>query len=266
MLKDKKVILLGENGHGVKEHTKIKIKLIKYLYQELDFRVLAFESNLGDCTFSSMQQMDVNAEQLVKQSLFKVWHTDEMVEFFTWLKDMQSYNSPFIFTGFDIQPSSKESITSEALVSIFSYIGEVYGNQIQELEQDMLYQYAHSRRNTMSKKERKVKYKELQANYKNFLLLLKQNYAHLQGEFDQKTLLLVERVLQNRGQLVDMMTANFMKAIKIRNKMMADNIVWLVQEMFAGEKIIICAHNSHIAKRIKGMLDSNQHFHMYRLN
>ncbi|MCJ7992739.1 erythromycin esterase family protein [Priestia sp. OVS21] len=134
LLSEKKLVLLGENGHGVKEHTQIKSKLIKYLYQELGFKVLAFESSLGDCSFSSQQQMNMNAEQLIKQSLFKVWHTEEMLDLFAWIKDTQSCQSPLTFTGIDIQPSSKESITSKTLCSIFSHIEEAYGNEIMDLE------------------------------------------------------------------------------------------------------------------------------------
>ncbi|KZD39164.1 hypothetical protein B4083_2267 [Bacillus cereus] len=254
LLHNKKIVLLGENGHGVREHTEIKIKLIKYLYHELNFRVLAFESSLGDCSFTSKHQMDVNAAELMKQSLFKVWHTEEMAEFFTWIKGTHSYNSPLIFTGIDIQPSFQESIMSKELISIFSCVGENYGKQVEELEKEMLYQYIHSRSSTVNKKERKAKYKELQKSYKQLLLLLKQNHTHLQKSFNQKTLLLIERVLKNRERLIEMMASNFMKALKIRNKIMADNIVWLSEEMFKEEKIIIWAHNNHIAKRMQGLI------------
>ncbi|MFY2156333.1 erythromycin esterase family protein [Cytobacillus firmus] len=254
LLQDKRIVLLGENGHGVKEHTEIKSRLIKYLYQELDFRVLVFESSLGACSFSSKQRVNSSKEQLVKQSLFKVWHTKEMVELFTWIKATESSESSMIISGFDIQPSPIENITSEVLMNLFFSIGEVYGNQIQKLEQDILHQYVHSRNSTMSKKERKMKQKELRESYQSLLLLLKQNYTYLQEKFDQETLKIAERVLRNRVQLVDMIAASFMKAIKLRNKMMADNIVWLVQEMFAGEKIIIWSHNNHISKKMKGMI------------
>ena len=101
LLQDKRIVLLGENGHGVKEHTEIKSRLIKYLYQELDFRVLVFESSLGACSFSSKQRVNSSKEQLVKQSLFKVWHTKEMVELFTWIKATESSESSMIISGFD---------------------------------------------------------------------------------------------------------------------------------------------------------------------
>ncbi|MCY8209508.1 erythromycin esterase family protein, partial [Bacillus subtilis] len=87
LLSDKRIILLGENGHGVAEHAKIKKKLIKYLYEKLGFRVLAFESSLGDCSLSYIHDFNLSPKKLVKQSLFKVWHTEEMIELFKWLKD-----------------------------------------------------------------------------------------------------------------------------------------------------------------------------------
>lgn len=253
LLSEKKLVLLGENGHGVKEHTQIKSKLIKYLYQELGFKVLAFESSLGDCSFSSQQQMNMNAEQLIKQSLFKVWHTEEMLDLFAWIKDTQSCQSPLTFTGIDIQPSSKESITSKTLCSIFSHIEEAYGNEIMDLEKKMLDEYVNSY-NTTSKKEKKIKCKDMQKRYKSFSLLLEENHTRLQEYFDRKSLLLAKRVLQNRDTLLEMISSNFMKSIKIRNKAMADNIVWLIKEIYKGEKVIIWAHNSHIAKKMQGLI------------
>jgi len=48
VLKDKRIVFLGENAHGVSEFTTMKARLIRYLHEELGFDVLAFESNVAD--------------------------------------------------------------------------------------------------------------------------------------------------------------------------------------------------------------------------
>ena len=51
-VKDKRIVLLGENGHGIAEHNEIRVRMIRYLHAKLGFRVLAFESGLADCGFA----------------------------------------------------------------------------------------------------------------------------------------------------------------------------------------------------------------------
>ena len=40
---------LGESGHGVREFNLAKVRLIRFLHEEMGFDVLAFESGLFEC-------------------------------------------------------------------------------------------------------------------------------------------------------------------------------------------------------------------------
>jgi erythromycin esterase len=254
LLQNKRIVFLGENGHGVAEHSLIKTKMIKYLHKELGFQILAFESSFSDCNLCFYQQDQLDTRQLMKHSLFRVWHTEEVETLFRYIKETQLSNQPLILTGFDIQPASRDYITDKFLSKVFSNIDKAYGEKIVELEQEILYQYINSRNKSISKKERKQKCKELMKFYKEFLLLLDKNSLELQNKFGKDVFLLVNRILQNRISLIQMISSHFMKAIKIRNKAMADNISWLAQEMFPNEKMIIWAHNGHIMKRSRSLL------------
>ena len=46
---DSRIVLLGENGHGVGEFTEAKVKLVEWLYREHNFDVVAFESGFFEC-------------------------------------------------------------------------------------------------------------------------------------------------------------------------------------------------------------------------
>jgi erythromycin esterase len=263
LLQNKRVVFLGENGHGVAEHSLIKTKMIKYLHKELGFRVLAFESSFSDCSLCFYQQDQLDTKQWMKHSLFKVWHTEEVEMLFHYMKETQLSNQPFILTGLDIQPASSDYITGKFLSKMFSNMDKAYGEKIVELEQEMLYQYVNSRNPSLSKKERKRKCKELMKLYQEFLFLLDKNSLELQNKFGKDVFLLVNRILQNRISLIQMISSHFMKAIEIRNKAMADHISWLAQEMFPNEKIIIWAHNGHIMKQSRRLLGFHRHFLIY---
>lgn len=49
LLENVEIVMLGEQSHGEGTAYDTKIKLIKYLHQELGFDMLAFESGIFDC-------------------------------------------------------------------------------------------------------------------------------------------------------------------------------------------------------------------------
>jgi hypothetical protein len=46
---NRRIVLLGESGHGVAEFNHLKVRLVKYLHEELGFDVVAFESSFYEC-------------------------------------------------------------------------------------------------------------------------------------------------------------------------------------------------------------------------
>ena len=48
ILKEKKIVLLGEQTHGEGSVFEEKIDLIQYLHEELNYNIIAFESGLYD--------------------------------------------------------------------------------------------------------------------------------------------------------------------------------------------------------------------------
>jgi len=55
LLQDKRIVYLGESSHGAAQYNSAKTRLIQYLHQELGFNVIAFETNLGQCSRSLWQ-------------------------------------------------------------------------------------------------------------------------------------------------------------------------------------------------------------------
>ena len=51
-LTGKNLVQLGESSHSTKEYNLIKVRLIKFLHEEMGFDVIAFESGFFECFFS----------------------------------------------------------------------------------------------------------------------------------------------------------------------------------------------------------------------
>ena len=105
VLKNVEIVLLGEQSHGEGTTFWTKIKLIKYLHQELGFDLLLFEGGFYDCkkAWESVQEgMDVQVA--LGKSLSPLWaYTKEFEAFSFYLQQQFQSSSPLMFLGFDSQ-------------------------------------------------------------------------------------------------------------------------------------------------------------------
>lgn len=76
---DARLVQLGESGHGVAEFDRVKVRLIKFLHQEMGFDVIAFESSIYECFQADRGADTLSAEKLMTTCIYPVWHTREVV-------------------------------------------------------------------------------------------------------------------------------------------------------------------------------------------
>ena len=76
-----RIVLLGEQSHGGGTTYEAKVRLIKFLHQEMGFEVMAFESGLYDCA-KIKQQIDAGKPmgQAVLNSMFYMYATSNEVQ------------------------------------------------------------------------------------------------------------------------------------------------------------------------------------------
>ncbi|MEO0463380.1 MAG: erythromycin esterase family protein [Pseudomonadota bacterium] len=109
---DKTIVQLGESSHGTREFNHVKTRLIKFLHQEMEFDVVAFESGFFDGYFVDANRSSLSADAM-RQFIFAVWSTDEVFELFRYVKETQASDRPLRLAGFDVQISS-------------AYFGEIF--------------------------------------------------------------------------------------------------------------------------------------------
>ncbi len=241
ILRDKKLVLLGEVNHGVREIFVARNDLIQHLHQALGFEVILFECGLGEQAYVDLHRERLSPKTMTR-SLFGVWHTEAFQELAGYIKQHQIPTS-----GFDVQQSGgggfykllEELATTHALDTMLFHDLEIRFNQLKR----QLY-------------DRKINYdsiapskQQLVADYQVFQSEIKQ----LNIPKNNKSYLLIQRTIDNRVYFLDYMGAFFKhkdyhKRWADRDSMMAGNIHWLVNTIYPDKKIIIVAHNYHIAK------------------
>lgn len=113
-VQDKRIVVLGESTHGAKEINQSKIRMIKYLHEEMGYDVIAFETGLGEAAAVQQNFDNLTATEAMKQSLYPVWQTEELEQLFTYMKEQKEKGKPLTLAGFDMNLFYKSSFRSYA--------------------------------------------------------------------------------------------------------------------------------------------------------
>lgn len=259
ILKDKTVVSLGENFHRVAEYSSMKTRIIKYLHENLGYDVVAFESGIGECAAVSQDANLLTPKAMMENSIFPIWHSKETLELFNYIKSQSKTEKPLYLAGYDMQPTSlyfsnfmfkliyqfdkeyaKEYATFET-----SYIPDVY-SVINKYGEDS---YKHSDELLKVKNKYEPKYEKLLA----FIDCNKLRIAALYPD-NPHIVDVIKKTINGRLQFIDMCMLDTQSSYEFRDKIMAENVEWLTKVMYPGKKIILWAHNDHLAKNTSKIL------------
>ncbi|WP_282173964.1 erythromycin esterase family protein [Cytobacillus firmus] len=241
-IKDKKIVLLGESSHGIGEYYTEKIKMIRYLHEKHGFNVVVLESGLIEGVLCKMLLGDLPPKEQIQQSLLDIFHNEEMIPLFNepWANDIQ-------IAGMDIQPTYP-AVSNKLLSWIRTNIDEELYKSLFNAEQ-MFFEIDEEIRG-QAKISRKLKQEiqECLGIYQDSLEVLNRkmnDYGHAEAK---KILNLVQHGMENRLKWLQINLKSFIASGIQRGTYMFNNLKWLIEEYYQGEKIIVWAHNFHIRK------------------
>ena len=108
ILKDKKVVLLGEQSHGDGATFDEKVTLIKYLHEELGFNTIAFESGLYD-NYKAFKDFSSNNQKIsiFNESIGSIWSDTKSIQnLINYIEERAILKDTIKIVGFDSQESS----------------------------------------------------------------------------------------------------------------------------------------------------------------
>ena len=257
VLKDKRIVWLGENGHGIAEHSLLKSKLINFLYHRMGFKVIAFESGFSECYTSNYLKNQLTVNELMAKSIFSLWKTEETLPLFQLIKE----NNELQLIGFDCQPSSKESLLSDFLDNINIDFPSLIKEKIIKVEEmTTAWNWKIGKYKAIRKKVPKEISIDFQNDKKVLDDLIDQINMQLETwkeEFIRKDLYLsytvIQKILDNKQKFIENLDTKYRDYLRVRDQIMAENLEWICNELYPNEKIIIWAHNTHIYKNIKSL-------------
>ncbi len=111
VLKNRRIVALGESSHGLGEYYALKSALVMYLHQELGYEVLAMEGGLGDINLAYSDIDTISPKNLRDYTLFGNFKAQEVDTLFRYIKETSTSKKPLQYAGYDTQFSSSYFIT-----------------------------------------------------------------------------------------------------------------------------------------------------------
>ncbi|NRB49818.1 MAG: erythromycin esterase family protein [Saprospiraceae bacterium] len=247
LVKDKRVVMLGEFCHGAREVNQFRKDFIQYLHEELDYELLLFESGIGEGISIEYERNELSATQMVTAGVTGPWHTEDYVEIMDYLKATPSMH----VAGFDVQRTGRsfDRWVQKTLPAITPN-PEIY-QQVETLYTEMLRLFRN--RKVKADEALEDKYVHLSKLYRDLANLLVENETVVKNKVGEKVAALMTRTLSNRQAYLDYFmdfkrSNDYRARWTARDSLMADNALWLINNLYPDKKVIINAHNFHISK------------------
>lgn len=254
-LKGKRIVQLGESSHGIGDYYAIKSRLVKFLHKEMGFTVLALEGGFGDINLANVDRDKLSARFLIQNTVFGNFINEEMLSAFEHVKESPSVGKPLQLAGFDCQSSS--SYFQQFMVPFLKDFDPVLSEEFDQGFSSSFKLYSHMNDSLalMSRIEQNSKlFEKIKA-----LLNTHQGKIRKKHPEHPKLIEIIAKTIDTFEKYWNFSFTDFQlfKSRAIRDELMAENFIWLAEELYPKEKIIIWAHNGHISKGSASWTDQN---------
>ena len=261
----KSIIALGESTHGTAEFFDAKHRIFKYLVENHGYRIFAIEADFGESIYINEAIQEGRSDDIhdlmINKMHFWTWRTSEVKDLLEW---MCSYNQgkaedeKVHYMGVDCQFNTYHPAMAMDYLSRIDVPFLAFADSILQVAEEAS-----------------------EGNFKNFSSgsfisyleglegLQDSLIAHkdlLVAASSEKEFQLHNRILELVSQVSEVKFYFQLQqtTINYRDKYMAENASWLL-DYFEGEKIVLWAHNGHIANMEYGVTGSMGNYLSYQL-
>ncbi|WP_196885166.1 erythromycin esterase family protein [Aureivirga sp. CE67] len=237
VLKNKRIVFLGEQGHKDGAAFEAKTRLIKYLHSKHNFDVLVFESDFYNLNLGWDENKSI--EQL-KKSIYTFWTTcSNADELFEYLEEQRQTKNPLILSGYDVR--HKRVLTKKYIDDLKSLLNDL------NFTKDENYKEFISSILITLQKEYNTKLKKKK---RSFCLTYIDSIANSLAESSIENKFFWQQEIKNlRAFLLNAWYFfNNNEYSGERDRQMADNLSWLLEKKYPNKKIIVWTHNGHFER------------------
>ena len=251
-----RIVALGEATHGTREFFQLKHRMLEFLVNEMGFTVFGMEATM-------LEAFDVNEyvltgrgdpEKALSGLYSGFWNTEEILEMIKW---MRRYNADLLHTkkikfyGFD--DGSQDFPTSPRAVKvILEYLHKVDPKQAARSEK-VLAVLSNPLTSSNFWDLSREKKESVAAEISTILRLLderKLDYCNgrsiIEWTIVKQHACILQQIIESELVPLDS-EKNIYAFLAKRDSAMAENIRWILDNEGPGAKMVVWAHNGHVA-------------------
>ena len=236
ILRDVRIVALGEGSHGTSEHFRFKNRIVRFLVEEMGFQTFSIEASLWDCKniddYVVMGKGDKHAA--LSSQKFWTWDTVEIMELIDW---MRNYNlacpkgKECHFLGFDMQIIGD---ICEQILDISKLMDTESTGKMKLLLE------------SLKEAKRGTSYSGLEEQTLWLSGWFQTNQDGLKKRFGSRRTALFGEGVRTLIQYIIMTEQE--DGNEARDRFMAENVIRQIESLDTSEKMILWAHDGHIAR------------------
>ena len=243
LIGDARIVALGEATHGTAEFFQMDHRLFEYLVEKKGFTVFAIEGNWPEAQVADrfIKCGEGDAGSALAAMYFWTWQTEEISALLHWMRHYNATRGERLvlsFAGFDMQ------VPNVAVKHVINFLDGSSGadrdgvrtlyDGMEKLEKWGSGIPAGENTRLADRATKALDLIEAQR-----AMLVKASTPEEYRDVRQAARIVLQ-AFERRGGILE------------RDRAMAENVCWLIEEAFPGQKIVVCAHNSHVGTDMGG--------------